>query len=491
MLSDHVAERASVAGACRGRDHYLDVCDVLRADSFTDPANAALWQCVASVYEDEKPPERVDVATLMSVANAKGFSFLFEKKGEAEHVRRVLDMDLDELSVRKMAAKVRKLHIARQAAERVRGVERSLQGLTGNESMDAILACLEGPILDFSGSIQGEDGDIKRLGERAEEYVEYKLANPVERLGVPTGFPLYDDFIGGGIRPNSVNVIAARLKVGKSFMSVNVGVNVAYRGVPVLLLDTEMSEEEQLDRVLARIAEIPTRLIEKGVPNHTADQRRKLLEAARRLKDMPIDYKVIRGMEFEEVLALARRWIFKKVGFLPDGKAKPCVVVYDYLKLMDDKPISRHQAEYQALGFMTTALKNFVGRYHVGSLVGAQTNREGIDGVGSGVVAGSDRIGWFCTSLAQYVWKTPEEQAELAHVKAQHYTHKLIPSETRWGEKYDSGDYINVHAEYKYGRMREGPRAFELSQRLLKGDDEAGKGFTPQPGEGGHVVPFA
>jgi replicative DNA helicase len=81
MLSDPVAERASVAGACRGRDHYLDVCDVLRADSFTDPANAALWQCVASVYEDEKPPERVDVATLMSVANAKGFSFLFEKKG--------------------------------------------------------------------------------------------------------------------------------------------------------------------------------------------------------------------------------------------------------------------------------------------------------------------------------------------------------------------------------------------------------------------------
>jgi replicative DNA helicase len=204
-------------------------------------------------------------------------------------------MDLDELSVRKMAAKVRKLHIARQAAECVRGVERGLQVLTGNESMDAILACLEGPILDFSGSIQGEDGDIKRLGERAEEYVEHKLANPVERLGVPTNFPLFDDFIGGGVRPNSVNVIAGRMKSGKTTVLVNMGVNIAYRQVPTLVLDTEMSKEEQMDRVLARIAEIPTRLIEKGVPDHTADQKRKLLEAARRLKDMPLDYKVIRG----------------------------------------------------------------------------------------------------------------------------------------------------------------------------------------------------
>jgi replicative DNA helicase len=487
MLSDPVAERASVAGACRGRDHYLDVCDVLRADSFTDPANAALWQCVASVYEDEKPPERVDVATLMSVANAKGFSFLFEKKGEAEHVRRVLDMDLDDLSIPKFAAKVRKLHIARQAVERARMVEKNLQALTGNETPDAILAALETPLLDFSASLQGADQGLRMLGAQAAEYIEHKLANPVQQLGIPSGFPHYDEFLGGGLRPNSMNVVAARNKVGKSFLSVNIAVNVAYRGVPVLLLDTEMTEEEQLDRVIARIASIPSRLIEKGVPGHTQGQRQALLEAARKLRDMPLAYRAVHGMAFEEVIATARRWIYRHVGLGKNGRAKPCVVVYDYLKLMDDRPLSSRLAEHQLLGFMATTLKNFVGRYHAAALVGAQTNRDGIDGENDAVVAGSDRIGWFCTSLALLKWKTAGERAELAPVKAQHYTHKLFGLLTRHGERPEDGNYINIETDYAYGRMKEGPRAFELSQKLLKGDE----GFTPQPGEGGHVVPFA
>jgi hypothetical protein len=95
------------------------------------------------------------------------------------------------------------------------------------------------------------------------------------------------------------------------------------------------------------------------------------------------------------------------------------------------------------------------------------------------VVAGSDRIGWFCTSLALYKWKSEEERAELAPVGGQKHTHKLIPLVTRWGERYDQGDYINVEADYKFGRLKEGPRAFELSNQLLK------RGAAPKAEEGG------
>jgi replicative DNA helicase len=488
LLSDPVAERAAVAGACQSRDHYLNVCDVVRTDSFTDPANAALWKCVEHVYEDERPPERIDVATLMSVANQKGLKFLFEKREDTAQVRRVLDMDVTAVSVEKMAAKVRKLHILRQAVEKVRGVEKSLLGMTGAERPDAILAAMEMPLLDFTANLRGLDAGVRRLGEEAARYVEHRLANPCQQLGIPTGFPHYDEFIGGGLRPNSVNVVAARNKVGKSFFGANVAVNIAYRGIPVLLLDTEMSEEEQLDRVLARIASIPSRLIERGVPGHTQSQKQALLEAAAKLKDMPLDYLVIRGLEFEEVIAHARRWVYRNVGFV-DGKAKPCAIVYDYLKLMDDKAVTSRMGEHQLLGFMMGTLKNFVGRYHVASLVGAQTNRDGIEGEGENVVAGSDRIGWFCTSLALLKWKTDAERAEVAHVGGQHYTHKLFGKLTRHGERMDDGDYINVATEYKFGRMKEGPRAFELSNQMLKG----GGGAPPKPGEaagGGHEITF-
>jgi replicative DNA helicase len=365
LLSDPVAERAAIAGACKSRDNYLELSYVLSPDSFqADRANAALWKCVSHIYEDERPPERVDVATLMGAANHLGLGFLFSDKGETDHVRAVLEMDLDELSPLKMGGKVGRLHIARQAVGKVKEVQKRLESLTGNESVDALLSCLEGPLLDFSASIQGQGSRIQLLGQEAERYVEHKLANPVQQMGIPSGFKLYDEFIGGGLRPNSVNVVAARLKTGKSMFTANVAVNVAYKGYPVLLLDTEMSDEEQMDRILARIAEIPSRKIEMGCPGHTAEERRRLVEAARKLRDMPLHYLVVRGLQFEEVLAQARRWLHRVVGF-QGGKAKPCVVVFDYLKLMDDKPISKQVSEFQALGFMTTALKNFVGRYHV------------------------------------------------------------------------------------------------------------------------------
>jgi replicative DNA helicase len=487
LLNDPVAERAAVAGACQSRDHYLDVCDVVRVGSFVDEANAALWGCVAHVYEDAHPPDRIDVATLMSVATQKGFQFLFERKEDLNHVRRVLEMDVASVSVRKMAAKVRKLHIARQAAAKTDEIKARLLALTGSEPVNDILSCLEGPLLDFSTSIQGDEEGIKRLGQDAEKYVLHKMANPVQRCGLATGFKEWDEFIGGGIRENSVNVIAARMKQGKSQFAANVGVNVALFGSPALILDTEMSEEELLDRILARIASIPAREIERGLPHVTdpdqrADFERRLLEAARKLKDIPLDYRVIRGMAFEDVLAETRRWLHKTVGFRPDGKAKPCVLVYDYLKLLDSSELSRNVAEYQQLGFMMTSLKNFVGRYHIGNLTGAQTNRDGIDGEDTNVVGGSDRIGQYCTSLSLLKEKTPEERAEVAPVGGQKYTHKLIPLLTRWGERFDKGDYINLEGDYKFGRLKEGPRAFKLSDQLLKGS-----GGAPPPA-GAEVV---
>jgi DnaB-like helicase C terminal domain len=253
-----------------------------------------------------------------------------------------------------------------------------------------------------------------------------------------------------------------------SFICGNMGINIAYKGVPALLLDTEMSEEEQLDRILARMANIETKNIERGVPGHTPEQKQALIEAARKLKDLPLDYKVIRGMEFEEVLAFTRRWIHKNVGFMPDGKSKPCVLVYDYLKLLDNKSITKNQSEFQSLGFMTNSLKNFVGKYAVGSLVTAQTNREGVDGEDDRAIAGSDRIGWFATSIALYKRKTEEERMELVPIKANKYTHKIIPLETRWGERFDQNDYINIEATYEFGRMKEGPSSMELSKQLLR-----------------------
>ena len=60
-----------------------------------------------------------------------------------------------------------------------------------------------------------------------------------------------------------------------------------------------------------------------------------------------------------------RRWISRVVGLNDKGKANDCVIIYDYLKLMDSAEIKGDMKEFQILGFMITALHNLSLKYEV------------------------------------------------------------------------------------------------------------------------------
>jgi hypothetical protein len=290
------------------------------------------------------------------------------------------------------------------------------------------------------------------------------MDNPRTCIGIPTGIRRYDQSIGGGLRPNSLDIIAARAKVGKTQIVDNIAINIAGKlGIPVLNIDTEMSLEEHLHRVVANLSGIEIREIETG-----KFKKHQVAEGLAKLKDMPYYYECVIGKPFEELLAGMRRWITRTVGLDDNGRAKPCVIIYDYLKMMSADFLSSSMQEYQALGFITTALKNFVGRYNTSCLTFAQLNREGIDKEDTSVISGSDRIIHYATSLTIYKKKSYEERAEAVGGEANKYTHKLLPLICRHGEGMDSDDYINIQADYKRGRIIEGPTKKEIEAGIFQ-----------------------
>jgi hypothetical protein len=149
------------------------------------------------------------------------------------------------------------------------------------------------------------------------------------------------------------------------------------------------------------------------------------------------------------------------VGLNHDGKAKPCVVIYDYLKLMSADQITARLAEHQALRFLTQKLKAFAGRYGVPILTFAQMNRDGLDYEDTRVIRGSDGILDDITSFSIFKWKSDEERAEVA-MEHRKYTHKLIPLICRHGPAVKYGDYINVETDFARALLREGPYRSEL-----------------------------
>ena len=476
-LSDPASERGLLASICVfGADAYHDVADLTSVRSFTIDSNQALWRCIEHAFE-ASPDTRIDVPTILSSARALALDRFFEQPSELQHLRAILNTAVHSENGRRLAARLWKLDYARQAKQRMLEGAEALERVTGNESIDRIFSLVESPLLELSAQVAGANSQGPALmGEGAKEYAQHLMDHPRELMGISTGFLRYDRSIGGGIRPGSLDVIGARMKIGKTQVVDNIGAYIAsHENVPVLNIDTEMTVEEHHHRVLANLSGVPVRDIETGAAGRNPVTRRKVLEAADRLKAMPYHYVSVIGWPFEQILATIRRWVLRTVGLNENGKANPCVVIYDYLKLTSAEDLNTNMAEHQLLGFICQSLKAFTGRYGVGCICFVQLNRDGIDREDSGAVSGSDRIAMYASSLTIFKKKTDEERAEASEDELK-YTHKMIPVLSRHGEGLPDGDYINLQADYKHGRITEGPTKYELERGC--GDNKPEKGVV-------------
>jgi replicative DNA helicase len=476
ILCDTAAERAVLAGICRyGYDLYLDIADIIQDTSFTVDSNIILFKCLKNICEKESR-QTIDIASIYSVSRDLSLDHILAKKEETQHLKAVLDFPVARENVSKFAAKIRKLEIARLLHNQLGHAQEKLLDVNGNENISNIIALAEDTILDFTSLLNDNDNAPANISENIDSYLQYLTENKVEQIGISTGFPVYDQSIGGGLRKSTVNVIAARPKTGKSLLVDNMGYNICKKyNIPVLNLDTEMTKEDHLHRLLALMTETEINSIETGKFTDSADKSAKITEAGAELKTLRMYYKSIAGRPFEEQIAIIRRWLVKEVGLNSDGTAKDCVIFYDYLKLMDSAGISQDMKEYQLLGFMMTGLHNFATRYKVPIVAFMQLNRDGITKETTDTASGSDRIIWLCSNFTIFKRKSDEEIAEDGPTYG---NRKLVPVISRHGAGLDDNDYINCHMKGWCAKIVEGKTKLELANsndgqnKFIISDDE-------------------
>ena len=456
-LEDLASERAVLAALCQyGLDCYLEI-DFVDADHFTDDMNQLLFHCVhKSVSENSK----VELASILSAANSLGVHESINNKQEISFIRSLFNFPIHKENAKSHAVKIAKLKLARDLKKTLKACEKELDATNGDEDVMDLISKVEAPILDATADIyQSSNKKTEIIGEDIDDYIEYLSENVSDNVGIPTGFPRYDAAIGGGLRRKCVDLIAARPKVGKSMFGDAVAMNVSRIGVPVLMLDTEMSKEDHLNRMLANLSGVDINKISTGKFTENPLEKEKVEKAAQELKDIPYHYISIAGQSFENILALMRKWIYQHVGFDEAGVTNDCLIVYDYLKLMGSEGISSSMQEYQVLGFQITQLHNFMVKYDVPCLSFVQLNRDGITKESTDVVSGSDRLIWLCTSFSIFKMKSEEEIAE---DKIENGNRKLVPVVARHGCGLDDGDYISMNMFGSIGKLAEGRTRNEL-----------------------------
>jgi replicative DNA helicase len=486
ILSDPSAERAVLSGICKyGENTYLDIADIIQESSFTIDSNTIIFKCLKDICEKQNKAT-IDIASIYSVAQELGVSNILSKKEEAQHLKAILDFPVNKDNIRKFAAKIRKLEIARSLYEQLDNAKEKLLDINGSEPVTSIIGIAEDSIFDFTSLINDTDNNPVEIGSEIDDYIQDLETNKIDQVGIPTGFPVYDQAIGGGLRKSTVNVIAARPKTGKTLLSDNMGFYIASKlQIPVLNMDTEMTKEDHINRILAMISELEINQIETGKFANSQDKKHKLMAAVEQLKSSKLYYKSIAGKPFEEQLAIMRRWIVKDVGLNDDGTAKPCVVFYDYLKLMDSAGISQDMKEYQVLGFMMTNLHNFATKYKIPIVAFIQLNRDGITKESTDTASGSDRIIWLCSNFTIFKRKSDEEIAEDGPSEG---NRKLVPLISRHGGGLDDNDYINCHMKGWCAKISEGRTRLEILNNVNK--KNIGDGFNIDENNEQDNIPF-
>jgi replicative DNA helicase len=448
-LVDIGAERAVLAGLLQhGIDGYVTVADLISSETFGNSNNQVLFKCIEKIMSND---QTVDIAAILSSANQLGFSEVINTNQELKYIKSLFDFPVNKENILSFAVQMKKFEFARKIKKLTSKVHKDIDDVTGTETINEIIQILENPVTDFLREDDG--GDVpQKIGSGVSDYVQFLGENKCDIIGIPTGFAKYDQAIGGGLRRKCVDLVSARPKVGKSVFADNVALNVSSLNIPVLVLDTEMSKEDHLNRLLANISGVPINDIATGKFVDDEEKNEKVLDAVKRLESIPYSYISVAGKPFEQILNLIKRWIVQEVKYDNTGKTNDCLVIYDYLKLMSSSSITNNIQEYQALGFQITSLHNLCVKLDIPCLSFVQLNRDGITKESTDAVSGSDRLIWLCTSFSIFKAKSPEELAEDGPNAG---NRKLVPIVSRHGGGLDDGDYINMLMQGSHAKLTE------------------------------------
>lgn len=448
-LIDIGSERAVLACLLQhGMDAYVSMSDIINVDTFGHPNNQTLYRCVERVMLNEQKP---DIPSILSAATQLNVIDAINTPQELKYIKSLFDFPVHQENALNFALQIKKFEFARKIKKLTAKVHKDIDGINGNESINDIIQILENPVTEFLREDDG--GDVpEKIGKDIEDYISFLESNKCDIIGIPTGFPKYDEAIGGGLRRKCVDLVAARPKVGKSVFADNVALNVAKRRVPVLMLDTEMSKEDHLNRLLSSMSGIPINEIATGKFIDDEEKRASIKEAMELLSSIPYSYISVAGKPFDQILNLIKRWIVQEVKTNEYGKTNDCLIIYDYLKLMSSSSITNNIQEYQALGFQITSLHNLCVKLDIPCLSFVQLNRDGITKESTDAVSGSDRLIWLCTSFSIFKIKSPEELAEDGPNAG---NRKLVPIVARHGAGLDDGDYINMVMQGSYAKLIE------------------------------------
>ena len=229
--------------------------------------------------------------------------------------------------------------------------------------------------------------ELKTIGEEADGLLKQIIDKQTEEgFGIPSKYEIYEPYFH--FEPGELIVVASRMKSGKSAYVLNEAIDKALKGIPTLIIDTELTDIMWYTRAIAHLSQIKVRRIKEGKWSNSEKQR--ISEANEKLKTLPIVHKYMPILDMNRVFAICKILKYKM------GLQFLC---FDYIKGNDTDAF----ALSNKLGQVTDILKNEIaGDLGLCVLAACQLNKQN-------EISSSDKIAMYASTIVMWRYKTPSE----------------------------------------------------------------------------------
>lgn len=251
--------------------------------------------------------------------------------------------------------------------EHARGIE---EAFAEEDLPDVVLDNAQRGLLEISLDSRVVSGAVRSYKEiSASVSTMFERWTEGETVSIPTQIPEIDrKLIYGGLAYADFIVLAAQTSQGKTAMALQIALNTARSGIPVLIFSLEMKGERLFIRNLASASNVPRREISPYTfRNRHQDTIGRLTIAQPKLAQEPI-YVADKVRTLSRLSSVATDW---KLRTCREGAG---LIVVDYMQLVQNK-LSKRSREEEVTG-ISRELKNLAALLDVPVLGLSQFNRE-------------------------------------------------------------------------------------------------------------------
>jgi replicative DNA helicase len=353
-------ERAVLGALMIDRGAYLEICELLRPESFYELRHQIIFGAIKQLTMEEKP---VDVLTVTEQLAKMGE---LEKIGGPGYIAELSSMVATSANIGFHANIIAEKYLARQLV--------SYAGVIGTKAFDEtnnvhdVIQEAERVLFEIAQTNMKKDYvHINPLISEASKIMQAASGNNGEVTGISTGYYRLDDLTSGWQNSDLV-IIAGRPAMGKTAFALSMAKNIAVdQKKPMAFFSLEMSGVQLTNRLISNVCELSGKKILTG--NLDREDWRRFDKQISNLMDTPLYIDDTPGLSVFELRTKARRLV---------REHKIELIMIDYLQLMNANG-TRFNNRQEEVSTISRSLKGLAKELNIPIIALSQLNR-GVEG---------------------------------------------------------------------------------------------------------------